>query len=214
MTTTETPNDNSTSDAPDPAATTEPSHAPAQSEPATNGEAQAAAVPSTEGESSSESDGEGDEGEHETGDPETSGGDASGAQQTGAAGATGEKKKRRRRRKKKPHEAGEGGAEARPEGSTEEASVEGATAEGTDEHAAPKPRDKKKEKKHGPARERPPVNGGDIVFGKIIEITAEAIIIDIPGKAKAIFDRREMLPTSSCMRATACGSSQMTASNV
>ncbi|MGH7296558.1 MAG: S1 RNA-binding domain-containing protein, partial [Polyangiaceae bacterium] len=62
------------------------------------------------------------------------------------------------------------------------------------EHAAPgKARDKKREKKHGPPRERPPVNGGDIVFGKIIEITDEAILVDIPGKAKAIFDRRELL---------------------
>jgi len=34
---------------------------------------------------------------------------------------------------------------------------------------------------------------GDIVFGKIIDITEEAIFIDIPGKAKAIFDRRELL---------------------
>jgi small subunit ribosomal protein S1 len=186
MTTTETPTENSTPDAPDPAATAEPSHAPAQGEPATNGEAQAAAVPSAEGDSSSESEGEGEEGE-----PETSGGDANA--QSGAPGATGEKKKRRRRRKKKPHDASEGGAEARPEGSGGEASPEGAGAEATDEHAAPKPRDKKKEKKHGPPRERPPVNAGDIVFGKIIEITPEAIIIDIPGKAKAIFDRREML---------------------
>jgi small subunit ribosomal protein S1 len=195
MTNTETPTDNSTPDAPDPAATAEPSHAPSQGEPATNGEAQAAAVPSAAGESSSESEDEGDDGEHEAGDPEAAG-EAGEAQQPGQAGATGEKKKRRRRRKKKPHDgasATEGGAEARPEGSGDEASAEGATAEGTDEHAAPKLRDKKKEKKHGPPRERPPVNGGDIVFGKIIEITAEAIIIDIPGKAKAIFDRREML---------------------
>jgi small subunit ribosomal protein S1 len=183
MTTTETPTDNSTPDAPDPAATAESSHAPTQGEPATNGEAQAAAVPSAEGESSSESDDEGDDGEHEA-----AAGDAREAQ-PGQPGATGEKKKRRRRRKKKPSE---GGVEARPEGSSDEASPEG-TAEATDEHAAPKLRDKKKEKKHGPARERPPVNGGDIVFGKIIDITAEAIIIDIPGKAKAIFDRREML---------------------
>ncbi len=187
MTTTETPTDNSTPDAPDPAATAEPSNAPAPGEPATNGEAQAAAVPSgeaSEASSESESEGEGDEGEQEG-----AAGDASEAQ-PGPAGATGEKKKRRRRRKKKPTE---GGAEARPEGTAEEASPPEGTAEATDEHAAPKPRDKKKEKKHGPPRERPPVNAGDIVFGKIIDITPEAIIIDIPGKAKAIFDRREML---------------------
>jgi small subunit ribosomal protein S1 len=39
------------------------------------------------------------------------------------------------------------------------------------------------------------VNAGDIVFGKILEIDEDAILIDIPGKARAIFDRREMLLT-------------------
>ncbi|MDP8998990.1 MAG: S1 RNA-binding domain-containing protein, partial [Myxococcota bacterium] len=53
-------------------------------------------------------------------------------------------------------------------------------------------KDKKKERKYQP-RERPPVNAGDIIFGKILEITDEAILVDIPGKAHAIFDRREML---------------------
>ncbi|MGH7269947.1 MAG: S1 RNA-binding domain-containing protein, partial [Polyangiaceae bacterium] len=55
-------------------------------------------------------------------------------------------------------------------------------------------REKRREKRPGGApRERPPVNAGDIIFGKIIEITEDAIVIDIPGKARAIFDRREML---------------------
>jgi small subunit ribosomal protein S1 len=41
-------------------------------------------------------------------------------------------------------------------------------------------------------RERPAFGVGDVVFGKIVEITDEAILIDLSGKAKAIFDRREM----------------------
>jgi small subunit ribosomal protein S1 len=114
-----------------------------------------------------------------------------------------EKKRRRRRRKKKP------GAQAAGEGATPSESAEG--GDGTQEPAAldaehgaeaktadkgdrPEKKERKREKKHaGPPRERPPVNIGDIVFGKILEITEEAILIDIPGKAHAIFDRREML---------------------
>ena len=191
MTTSETPTDNSTPDAPEPAASAEPSAAPAQSEAATNGEAPSAAEAPEAGSSEGEGEGEDHEGEH-AGEAEA-GVEASHEGQPGQAAGTGEKKKRRRRRKKKPHDgqAHEGSAEAGPAAGGEEASAEGGV-EATDEHAAPK-LPKKKEKKHGPPRERPPVNAGDIVFGKIIEITAEAIIIDIPGKAKAIFDRREML---------------------
>jgi ribosomal protein S1 len=186
MTNAETPTDNSTAGAPEPAAQVEPSAAPAHSD-AARGEpvpaAPAAAAPS-----------EGDGGE---GGDEGEGQSPAGAEaqpgQTGHAGPAGEKKKRRRRRKKKPHDGPhEPGAEARPAGTGDEASAE--PAQPTDENAAPKLREhKKKEKKHGPPRERPPVNAGDIVFGKIIEITDEAILIDIPGKAKAIFDRRELL---------------------
>jgi small subunit ribosomal protein S1 len=110
-------------------------------------------------------------------------------------GTPGEKKRRRRRRRKKA------GAEAGPEGATapetSETQGEGAAAEeavdpGVEGHRVER-RDRKKEKKHGPPRERPPVTLGDIVFGKIIEITDEAIFVDIPGKARAIFDRAEML---------------------
>jgi ribosomal protein S1 len=183
MTTTETPTDNSTPEAPSPPATAEPSAAPVNGETTINGGA-ATAAPS-EPPSASGSEGDEGDGAHQE---ET----AAGAEgQPGPVG-TGEKKKRRRRRKKKVHEGEEGSAEARPAG--EETAAGGApTAEATDENAAPKLRDKKKEKKHGPPRERPPVNAGDIVFGKIIEITDDAILIDIPGKSKAIFDRREML---------------------
>ncbi len=111
-----------------------------------------------------------------------------------------EKKRRRRRRRKKS-----GAQASTPEGEStegqepgsEEATPEGAVAldgEHAGEHViVPDRRPKKKERRPGPPRERPPVNAGDIVFGKILEITEDAILIDIPGKARAIFDRREML---------------------
>lgn len=134
-------------------------------------------------------------------------GDDAPADGAGASPAAGEaregeghaEKKRRRRRRKKKH-----GAQAGAEGAAPSESPEGAATEGTAEHAAGvaethpaegrDKRDKRKDKKHaGPPRERPPVTIGDIVFGKILEITEDAILIDIPGKAHAIFDRREML---------------------
>jgi ribosomal protein S1 len=196
MTTTETPTDNSTPEAPAPPATAESSAAPANGETTSNGGA-ASAVPAVPGVSAvpaEASDGEGSpsEGEESEGghDDETPAGAEA---QPGQAAASGEKKKRRRRRKKKLHEGEEGAtAEARPAGDEGQPGAAPA-AEASDENAAPRLREKKKEKKHGPQRERPPVNAGDIVFGKIIEITDDAILIDIPGKSKAIFDRREML---------------------
>jgi len=219
MNPTETPTENSTPHASEPAATSEPT-APSHGESA-NGEGAPAATatgethgsttethahdasgaaPQAEGEH-----GEGAEGEGEgEGESDAEGGEheahAGASAEGGAPTPTGEKKKRRRRRKKKPHDANaqagapgtagaEGEAHAGPEGAAPNADA------AADPNAAPRLRDaKKKDKKHaGPPRERPPVNQGDIVFGKIIEITDEAILVDIPGKAKAIFDRRELL---------------------
>jgi small subunit ribosomal protein S1 len=107
-----------------------------------------------------------------------------------------EKKRRRRRRRKKPGAQAstpEGDAAEGQESETEEAAPEGAVAVDGEHVVVPERRPKKKERRPGPPRERPPVNAGDIVFGKILEITDDAILIDIPGKARAIFDRREML---------------------
>jgi len=148
-------------------------------------------------------------------DPETAadseaaaeGGSADDASAEAGAGAEGpsegssEKKRRRRRRRKKPvaqataadETAAEGAATAAanaPNGAAEQGAPDG------EQQVAPAPPDyrpKKKERRPGPPRERPPVNAGDIIFGKILEITEEAILVDIPGKAHAIFDRREML---------------------
>jgi ribosomal protein S1 len=196
MTTTETPSNNSPPDAPEQAA-------PAQSEPAP-----AAESPATNGESTAPAHAEGVAGEPEAaeGDSADEGGDEPNAEGEGTAAAPhgeaphGEKRKRRRRRKKKPGAAAgappvEGAAAEAGEGAGH--AEAGATAPGPGEETAadrPDRRPRPEKKKHvGPPRERPPVNGGDIVFGKIIEITDEAILVDIPGKAKAIFDRRELL---------------------
>ena len=43
------------------------------------------------------------------------------------------------------------------------------------------------------------------MFGKIVEITDEAIFIDIPGKARAIFDRAEMMLPDDDDTATSSG---------
>jgi ribosomal protein S1 len=138
-----------------------------------------------------------DSGEQEdAGAPEADdGAKAQGQDSAAASNAGGEKKRRRRRRKKKPLAAA--GSEGAEPATTEEGSdvdPADAASESVGEVPRVEKRDRKKERKHaGPPRERPPVNGGDIVFGKILEITDEAILIDIPGKAHAIFDRREML---------------------
>jgi small subunit ribosomal protein S1 len=147
---------------------------------------------------------EGDDGEEgdETGDAAEGGaaeGGAAGAEGApGTEGAPG-KRKRRRRRKKKPGEAGaEGGAgasganetHARPEGW-----VEG------DLHPMGPPRpprahqERQHPKKERPERERPAFNVGDVVFGKVLEVTEDALFADLSGKAKAIFDLRELLIT-------------------
>ncbi len=54
-----------------------------------------------------------------------------------------------------------------------------------------KDRPRKKERPRE-QRERPAFNYGDVVFGKLVEITDDALFIDLSGKALAIFDRREL----------------------
>jgi small subunit ribosomal protein S1 len=135
-----------------------------------------------------------EEGEHDHAAPGTEQ-EADSAAPAGIA----EKKRRRRRRKKKPgaQATGEAGAPSDSPDATDGPPADGAAEPVTEGPRVERPvdrRDRKKEKRHtGPPRERPPVNMGDIVFGKILEITDEAIFVDIPGKAHAIFDRREML---------------------
>ncbi|MBX3210849.1 MAG: S1 RNA-binding domain-containing protein [Labilithrix sp.] len=116
-------------------------------------------------------------------------GDADGAEaaEGGAPGTTadGAPKKRRRRRRKKKGPPGEG-----------QAAEGAATAEGAPpaEGEARPPR-QPKPKRERVERERPAFNVGDVVFGKVIEFTEDALYVDLAGKAKAIFDLRELLIT-------------------
>ncbi len=54
---------------------------------------------------------------------------------------------------------------------------------------------KKKDNRPHEERERPAFNHGDVVFGKVLEFNDDVIFIDLSGKAKAIFDLRELLIT-------------------
>lgn len=102
----------------------------------------------------------------------------------GAPTEGGEKKKRRarRRRKKGPGAAGAEGA-----------SAGGGEAAAGGEGQAPRP--PKPKPKPRPERKRPAFNVGDVVFGKVLEVTEDALFADLAGKAKAIFDLRELLIT-------------------
>ncbi len=148
----------------------------------------------------------------EESDAEGEGGEAAeGEVQAGEAGQTpgegGEKKKRRRRRRKKkpgaqaqeggegaPREPGEAGAEgaAADGGATGDAQehAEGETrAEGDKPGRGPRPKKPKVEK------ERPAFNVGDVVFGKVLDVTEDVLFIDLSGKGTALFDLRELLIT-------------------
>ena len=163
-------------------------------------EAPPAAVVSTEAagaagedhDAGDEGDAEGGEGEAEAAGEATEGGAATNPDGTPA------KRKRRRRRKKKGGEAGVAGAEgahAGEGGAMPEGMVEG------DLHPMGPPRPPRQQqqpqqhKKERPERERPAFNVGDVVFGKVIEVTEDALFADLSGKAKAIFDLRELLIT-------------------
>jgi len=142
---------------------------------------------------------------------------ADGAANEGAAAPAPPRKRRRRRRRKGAHgaEANASAVAAAPEpGSAEKPEPSDGTAPENPE-AGPKPNEgateaqggerkarkakaknkpggeKRREKRE--ARERPAFGVGDVVFGKILEITDDAIIVDLSGKATGIFDRAEML---------------------
>ncbi|MBX3201544.1 MAG: S1 RNA-binding domain-containing protein [Labilithrix sp.] len=131
--------------------------------------------------------GAGDDGGADDGGDEGDG-DGAEAAEGGAPGTTadGAPKKRRRRRRKKKGPPAEGQA---AEGA---APAEGAPpAEGGE----PRPPRQPKPKRERVERERPAFNVGDVVFGKVIEFTEDALYVDLAGKAKAIFDLRELLIT-------------------
>jgi small subunit ribosomal protein S1 len=134
-----------------------------------------------------------------------------------APSPTGEapKKKRRRRRRGKKGHGGEAGADANAasasdasepgsEGATDDAAKsaepKGETRKGDDRGAKSKNAAKRgKGKKpraprsdHGPPRERTAFHVGEEVFGKVTSVTEHAIMVDLSGKALAIFDRHEL----------------------
>ncbi len=87
-----------------------------------------------------------------------------------SAAVSGDKPKKKRRRKKKRSGTSGGEArEARPEGSP----------------ARPQ---------HHRASDRAPFHTGEEVFGKVTAVLETAIMVDLSGKALAIFDRNEMEP--------------------
>ena len=116
------------------------------------------------GEGDDAGEGEGDGGDTGEGD-EGEAADAASADAT--PGEPGKKKKRRKRKKKKPGaEGAEGG--------------EGAA------------RDDRPRQHHRPATERAPFHVGEEVFGKVTAVLDTAVMVDLSGKALAIFDRTEM----------------------
>ena len=108
--------------------------------------------------------GEGDGGDTGEGD-EGEPADAASADAT--PGEPGKKKKRRKRKKKKPGAEGAEGGEGAPGGD--------------------RPR-----QHHRPATERAPFHVGEEVFGKVTAVLDTAVMVDLSGKALAIFDRTEM----------------------
>jgi small subunit ribosomal protein S1 len=109
------------------------------------------------------------EGEAEADDGEGEGEASSdeGTAEAGAAQASGDKPKKKRRRKKKRHPA---------------------AAAGTGEAREGAPRQQHR------ASDRAPFHTGEEVFGKVTAVLDTAIMVDLSGKALAIFDRGEMEP--------------------
>jgi small subunit ribosomal protein S1 len=161
-----------------------PAAAPADA-PTNDNPSQAGADAPVAAESSSDTGGD-DEGDDAEGDA------PAGEGQPAAADAAGgpPKKKRRRRRKKK----GPGAGAPAGEGAEAQAGAEGGEG-GEKKEGQPHPQRPPRPKKPHVERERPAFNVGDVVFGKVLEVTEDVLFIDLSGKAKAIFDLRELLIT-------------------
>lgn len=152
-----------------------------------------AATSPSDASSHASSEASGSEAAATAGDAEAARHDEGGAEGAPAGGAATEgapHKKRRRRRRKGPRAEGEAGAAGAP--------AEGEAAEGGAKPEGPKAdghKHDKKKKKDRPREphQRPAFNVGDVVFGKILEIGEDAIFIDVAGKAKAVFDKLELL---------------------
>jgi small subunit ribosomal protein S1 len=107
-------------------------------------------------------------------------------------GETGAKKRKRRRRKKASGESAQ--AQGQPgEGADNVADATSATPATPGGTQGGRKKSDRRERKPRFDRERPAFAAGDVVFGKVIEITDEAIFVDLSGKGTGIFDRQEML---------------------
>ena len=199
MSTTENPT-------PPPAPVGDPSDAAASPSPASDVSSEAPTVPfgadpaaaqaAPAAAEADEADGPEDaDGGDEATDGEAQAGDAS------QAAEGGEKKKRRRRRRKKkpgaqaqgegaPREPGEANAEG-GEGEPAEAGAHGEGGEGGE--GGDKPGRGPRPKKAKVEKERPAFNVGDVVFGKVLDVTEDVLFIDLSGKGTALFDLRELL---------------------
>jgi small subunit ribosomal protein S1 len=171
-----TPGDAAANSAADPTPGAPAANAAAQASHDTTSSAAATAPASAPAEDGG-AEGDGHEGDDvAAGEAATAGGDA----------VPGQKKKRRRRRKKKP--AGEGqNADAAPgEG--------GDVAPGGDAPGQKRKKDKKRPRARTgrPATDRVPFHVGEEVFGRVTALLEQAIMVDLAGKALAIFDRGEM----------------------
>jgi small subunit ribosomal protein S1 len=143
-------------------------------------------------------DAQGDD-EHDDGSDATP---AEGAAPT-AEGATPAKKKRRRRRRgKKSHPPGAEAVTAEGAPPTEGGEAQAKSAESKPSQG-PKEKGKRGDKKgkrksnapraeNAPPRERSAFHVGEEVFGKVTAVTDHAIMVDLSGKALAIFDRTEL----------------------
>jgi small subunit ribosomal protein S1 len=123
--------------------------------------------------------------------------DGATATEGGNAAQAPRKKRRRRRRRRKD------GPEATPEPAMEPA-AEAAAADGAEAppaEATPKKKERRKDRERSEARaerpprpERPAFDVGDEIFGRVLELTDTAILLDVAGgKATGIYPRAELI---------------------
>ncbi len=161
-----------------PPAAPEPSDAPATSNgDSSTGAEEHAAAPPVEAAGEDSGDASDDGGEHAGEDDDAGDAQAGGDADSGTAGAAGTKPKRKRRRKKKS-----GGAPGPQQG-----------AQAQQGHGqGPRPGGGGGKKQRHRASDRAPFHVGEEVFGKVTAVLDAAVMVDLSGKALAIFDRSEM----------------------
>lgn len=196
--------------------------APAGTDPGTSTSSTSSSSTDASSAASTDSGGDHEDGDDGDDGPDDGSEAGEGAATTNADGTPGAPKKRRRRRRKSAAEraaardaraaaglnpdgtpidpaaaaaAGEGGEGAAATGEGGEAAPAGAPT-GPREPRGDRKREGRKERGPRPERkeshERPAFSHGDVVFGKVLAITDEALLIDLAGRGHGIFDRREL----------------------